>query len=54
MGFDAGVGLARSTEKNPKSKKNRERIRRIDRNERKLIQEAGKYINPLSVVSLLG
>ena len=52
LGFDAGIGLARSTEKNPKSKQNRERKRRIDRNERKAIKEAGKYINPITLVGL--
>ena len=53
LGFDAGTRLAPILAgENPKSKKNRAIQRDINKNERKKIIEAGKYINPITLVGL--
>ena len=52
-GFDAGVAIAPVLAgENPKSKKNRAIKRDINKNERKKIKEAGKYINPVTLLGL--
>ena len=52
-GFDAGVVIAPVLAgENPKSKKNRAIKRDINKNERKKIKEAGKYINPVTLLGL--
>ena len=50
-GFDAGVAIAPILAgENPKSKKNRAIQKDINKNERKKIKEAGKYINPVTLL----
>ena len=52
-GFDAGVAVAPVLAgENPKSKKNRAIKKAINKKERKAIKEAGKYINPITLVGL--
>lgn len=52
-GFDAGVTVAPVLAgENPKSKKNRAIKKSINKKERKAIKEAGKYINPITLVGL--
>ena len=52
-GFDAGVAVAPVLAgEDPKSKKNRAIKKAINKKERKSIKEAGKYINPITLVGL--
>ena len=52
-GFDAGVAVAPVLAgEDPKSKKNRAIKKAINKKERKAIKEAGKYINPITLVGL--
>ena len=52
-GFDAGVAVAPVLAgENPKSEKNRAIKKSINKKERKFIKQAGKYINPVTLVGL--